>query len=96
MDWLNKLQLESAARNIVDSLEILRRITGAFAITGDMADGEIDIAVQVREEDYDRLTAGKISCVQKMQFVEDYPWKKYVVIGGVKFFTLMKELKEAV
>lgn len=97
MDPIKQFQIETAARELVCCLRTLHDAAGAFAVTGDMSpDGLVYVSVQVREKDFEVLAAGKKFSVERMKYVEDYPWKKSIVIGSVEFFTLLKELKEAV
>jgi hypothetical protein len=97
MDPVKQSLVETAAKNLIWCLKTFRDAAGAFGINGDIApDGMMNIAVQVRERDFEALAAGKNFCVERMEHIDDYPWKKSVVIGGVKFFTLLKEFEEVV
>lgn len=97
MDPIKQLQIETAAKELICCLRTLHDAAGAFAVTGDIApDGLVYVSVQVRKRDFETLAAGKNFCVERMEHIDDYPWKKSVVIGGVKFFTLLKEFEEVV
>ncbi|MGB9904621.1 MAG: hypothetical protein ACPLQO_08150 [Desulfotomaculales bacterium] len=97
MDPIKQLQIETAARELVCCLRTLHDAAGAFGINGDIApDGMMNVAVQVRERDFEALAAGRATATQRLEHVKDYPWKKSVVICGVRFFTLLKEFKEAI
>ena len=99
MDWLNKIQLESAIEQIKEGFETVRQIAGAYGMDYCMVRDRIKFHVDEGQFEEICRAFNRIPCLEIEKDCEKYPYRKHILVNGVEFFMLadkIEELKEAV
>ena len=86
-------KIEELTIKLNNVLDEIFKVTNALAINIDVAKFDVSFTGQNRKHvlvdknNFENLTEGKITCIEKRDSLS-YPFKQYILIDGVIFFCL--------